>query len=139
MKKCSKCKIEKDLGEFGISRSRKDGLNYWCKECSKIYSRENDTCKALRSRIRNDRVVAENQENLLLYLIDNPCVECGETDVRCLHFDHIVSEEKHRNISSMMSYNWNTIQKEIDKCRVLCANCHCKRTSTQQGWYKEGL
>jgi len=35
MKKCCKCKIEKDLSEFGKHKSLKDGLNIQCKTCVK--------------------------------------------------------------------------------------------------------
>jgi hypothetical protein len=33
-KKCSKCKIEKTLDEFGKCRKNKDGLQYACKTCT---------------------------------------------------------------------------------------------------------
>jgi hypothetical protein len=139
MKKCSKCKTEKELSEFGVARSRKDGLNYWCKGCCKTYSQENDTCKALRSRLRNDRVMAENIEKLLLYFIDHPCVKCGETDPVVLEFNHIDPSTKKKNVSQLMRYNWSTIQKEIDKCECVCANCHKRITAKQQGWAKQIL
>jgi hypothetical protein len=35
MKRCTKCKEEKDLKNFGIDKVRKDGLNPYCKECLK--------------------------------------------------------------------------------------------------------
>jgi hypothetical protein len=36
-KKCTKCGVEKDLGEFYRKKRYKDGLSYWCKKCSNIY------------------------------------------------------------------------------------------------------
>jgi len=35
-KQCSKCKELKNLDEFCKNRSRKDGLEYWCRECKHI-------------------------------------------------------------------------------------------------------
>lgn len=35
MKKCSKCKIEKEFSEFCKSKNRPDGLHYYCKLCVK--------------------------------------------------------------------------------------------------------
>ena len=40
MKKCTKCKIERELIEFSIDRLKKDGLRSECKSCSKEYSKE---------------------------------------------------------------------------------------------------
>jgi len=37
MKKCSKCKVEKELVDFGKDKSSKDGLYTTCKECCKEY------------------------------------------------------------------------------------------------------
>lgn len=33
MKKCSKCKVEKPIEEFGIDKHRKDRRNPWCRKC----------------------------------------------------------------------------------------------------------
>ena len=38
---CTKCGKEKSLIDFGKSKNTKDGLNYWCKECTKQNSRKN--------------------------------------------------------------------------------------------------
>jgi hypothetical protein len=32
-KKCSKCKVDKQLSEFGKDSSRKNGISYLCKLC----------------------------------------------------------------------------------------------------------
>jgi len=39
-KACIKCKIEKDLSEFPISKANKDGHRGICKECSNTYMRK---------------------------------------------------------------------------------------------------
>ena len=39
MKKCTKCKAEKNVSEFGKDSKAKDGLLYWCKDCARAYRR----------------------------------------------------------------------------------------------------
>ncbi len=40
-------------------------------------------------------------------------------------FDHRNSAEKYRDIAKIMTYSWKkSIMPEIDKCRLLCSNCH---------------
>ena len=40
MKKCSKCKVEKDESLFHMNKSGKYGLAHYCKSCTKEYSNE---------------------------------------------------------------------------------------------------
>ncbi len=57
------------------------------------------------------------------------CEICGESDWRCLDFHHTNPHVKFKNVSVMV-YKWplKRVWKEIEKCRVLCANCHRKLT-----------
>jgi hypothetical protein len=87
---------------------------------------------------RNLKNKQRNQQFLLEYLKTHPCVDCGESDVRCLQFDHRDRELKVFNIGRAVSdgFSIEKIQAEIDKCDVRCANCHSKRTCEQFSWYK---
>ena len=40
MKKCSKCKQEKELNNFGVDKKECDGLNRVCKQCRQKFSKE---------------------------------------------------------------------------------------------------
>jgi hypothetical protein len=40
-KRCTKCRQRKSLDEFRRGRSRKDGLNPWCKACEKEWCMAN--------------------------------------------------------------------------------------------------
>lgn len=56
----------------------------------------------------------------------NGCRRCGESDPRCLDFHHRDSEEKDANVSQLIieEATKERLGEEIEKCDVLCANCH---------------
>jgi hypothetical protein len=56
------------------------------------------------------------------------CTKCGESDPVCLDFHHVDPLEKDFAVSHMYAtmYSKERILEEIDKCIVLCANCHRK-------------
>ncbi len=56
------------------------------------------------------------------------CLKCSEDHISTLDFHHKGDEEKNSTISRMVhnGYKIESILKEIDKCVVLCANCHRK-------------
>lgn len=61
------------------------------------------------------------------------CADCGERDPLVLEFDHVRGVKEY-NIGDMASSNYaiETIQNEIDKCEVVCANCHRLRTYSRR-------
>ena len=79
---------------------------------------------------RNTRLVME-------YLLQHPCVDCGEADPLVLQFDHREPATKRREVSCMIrDYAWPQVEAEIAKCDVRCANCHQRRTAHQLGFRK---
>lgn len=57
------------------------------------------------------------------------CIKCGENHPACLEFHHRNPEEKEMNISHYSRGGWLSRRKlleEVEKCDVLCANCHRK-------------
>ena len=136
MKKCPACKVEKDLDQFGNNKHKRDGKQTHCKECrvdynKRHYQKTKDRWKKSRAESRKasfekGRVYIED------YLSVHHCVDCGESDIRTLEFDH-VRGTKEFNIGSMSGYSLEKIIKEIEKCEVRCANCHRKATYDRMG------
>lgn len=57
------------------------------------------------------------------------CIECGESDPRCLDFHHRDPKSKKDTISRIVTNNSiNDVMKELKKCDPLCSNCHRKIT-----------
>ena len=55
------------------------------------------------------------------------CSRCDETDPACLDFPHRDPASKHRSVSYMVNYSRERLLAEIDKCDLLCCNCHRKQ------------
>ena len=57
------------------------------------------------------------------------CADCGERHPATLQFHHVNSEDKQFNIADAVrdGISLDRIKKEIEKCIVLCANCHAIR------------
>jgi len=76
---------------------------------------------------------------VLDYLSERQCVDCGEQDPIVLDFDHCNPDNKFKPVSKLLSghYSWQVVLNEISKCEVRCANCHRRRTYEQLGcWGK---
>jgi len=60
----------------------------------------------------------------------SPCVDCGGTFHQvAMHFDHVRGVKK-ANPSSY-AYDYGSVDRmlsELDKCEIVCANCHAVRT-----------
>lgn len=140
MKLCYKCKLNKDESEFGKGLHT-NGLNHWCKKCTnertKTFYSNNKKRANERSRLNHQKTTLNLKLNLLIYLNDKACVDCGENDILVFHFDH-VRGTKIANIAQMLNRKkWEDILLEIEKCDIVCANCHAKRTAKQFNYYSK--
>lgn len=53
------------------------------------------------------------------------CKHCSyKKSLAALEFHHLDPSEKEFNLSKMGSKSWDAIKSELDKCVLLCANCH---------------
>jgi len=111
----------------------------FCRSCRREYDRlfhRNRTTEQLERKLLLQRErLLENRKKLYEYFSEHPCEICGETRIPCLQFHHLDKDNKLFTISSNMSKSWKSIKKEIDKCTVLCANCHFVQTAEELNWY----
>jgi hypothetical protein len=79
----------------------------------------------------------ENGLKYWAYLLEHPCIDCGESDPVTLECDH-VRGEKRAAVSYLVTHGspWSEVLDEIAKCEVRCSNCHRKRTAKALGWYR---
>jgi hypothetical protein len=78
----------------------------------------------------NARLAIERRELLDKIKMETGCIECGyKKHPVALDFDHIDPTKKEFTIGvSYASVSLKRLYKEIDKCQVLCANCHRIKT-----------
>jgi len=140
MKRCATCGKLKDEEEYNW-RYEELGIRHpTCRECHKTY-RKNWYEKNKKRHIENvadrqQRVVQEARQFIWNYLSTHPCFDCGESDPTVLEFDHVRGRKEH-NISVMagQGYSIASIQNEIKKTEVRCANCHRRKTAKERGWF----
>lgn len=75
---------------------------------------------------RPDKFVCRWAKRLRAYNeLGGKCNTCGEDNLFKLHFHHKDPTEKEFNLSKITAHvPWPLIKSEIDKCILLCANCH---------------
>ena len=130
----------KFIDEFSFRNKTKNLRHTQCKSCKSVlikkhYQDNKESYKA-KAYIWTKQQRQKNAEYIYNYLKDHPCVNCGETNPILLEFDHQGKELKRDDISNMLTSGCSisTIQKEIEKCIVLCANCHRKKTAKDFNW-----
>lgn len=139
MKRCTKCGKKKSLSKFNFKIKSKGIINSHCKVCSRKYVREhyikNREYYLRKAKKRNRMVWLKVRKMIWEFLLEHPCVDCGEKDPIVLEFDHL--GDKKKNVSSLTNdATLKRVLEEIAKCEVRCANCHRRKTALTRGWYK---
>lgn len=139
-KHCNGCNKGRDIEDFNLKDKSKGTRHTLCRFCMAEYSKEyyknNKQTYIEKTKKRNQRISDENRTRLFAYLSQHPCIDCGHTDIRVLEFDH-VRGNKLNNIAWMVGkgLSWSTIEAEIAKCEVRCANCHrIKESGKNHSW-----
>ena len=118
MRKCSRCGKNKNSSKFTKGRNT-------CRDCKR------DINKNSQNKTRE-----RNQQYIIDYLTKNPCNHCGEDDIIVLEFNHLGN--KTDDVSNLLNKgsSLERLIEEINKCEVLCANCHKRFTAKQQNNYR---
>ena len=135
---CGACK---PVEQFAFADMVKGTRQDHCRTCHAAYRRAhylaNRPDYIRRAIAQVDGRRAENRRQVFSYLEAHPCVDCGESDVLVLEFDHRDPELKWKAIAILvMTKRWQRVRDEIEKCDVRCVNCHRRRTAQQFGWAK---
>lgn len=108
MRQCTNCNHSyKDIESSFYKRG--DSYTSWCRQCL--------------NRNTHKRQV-EAKAKMIAYL-GGKCKKCSYDNCPdALDFHHRRPEEKDFKPSTLRLSSWAKIKKELDKCILLCANCH---------------
>jgi len=142
MKICSGCFEDKSLALFVVNKRSKDGRAKRCKDCHNKYNKsywKSSPARRLAVKKTTRELQLRNKTFVHEYLTRHSCISCGESNPVVLEFDHRDPKEKKFNISDGVRRCSTTdmIMDEIDKCDILCCNCHRVRTAKQFNWFRQ--
>lgn len=125
------------ISNFNKRAKSPDGLQIYCKTCNSDKLKAHYKSQPERYKEKNVRRKKTNREFLIAYLREHSCVDCGESDVIVLDFDH-VRGTKRKEVTVLVTdgASIRTLKEEIDKCDVVCANCHRRRTAKRGNHWK---
>lgn len=117
------------------SKAAGGGLESMCRTRSRERARAYEHAKRINGIQRNpsptkSRIRARINEIKL----ERGCADCGyRAHPAALDFDHLPGFEKRHTVAWLISRNrLADALTEIEKCEVVCANCHRVRTATRQ-------
>lgn len=131
--RCCRCKKEKDVSEF-CKKKTKRGYSSDCKECHKEYCKEHYKSNKKYYEEKRKRNHEKYKQQYIEYKKSLSCQNCDEDRWYVLDFHHRNSDEKEMEVATMMAQgcSFETTLIEIEKCDVLCKNCHAEVHFLQQ-------
>jgi len=101
------------------------------KKICKIHGETEFSNTTTRSRCKKCQVTAVQKrrnkiKELAVEYKGGSCINCGYNKyIGALEFHHLNPKEKDFNLShNGHCRSWEIVKKELDKCILLCANCH---------------
>lgn len=107
---------------YGGSRPKK-----WCSEkCRQTYKYKNDPKYAQRNTYERQRSVSISRKLDAIRIKGGCCQRCGQSHPAALCFHHTNPEDKAFTLDGRVFGNlkWEKLLTELDKCELLCLNCH---------------
>jgi len=124
MKLCPRCKEEKSLEQFSKNKLREDGLQRMCKQCSKEAHKKFWVKNGIKKREQRKEFNNLFKEKIRNIKEQSKCAKCKEERWWVLEFHHKDPLQKEFNIGDGIIVGQKRVLKEIEKCVVLCSNCH---------------
>ncbi len=113
--------------------NRKTGDLRPCRLCKRLAKKTR--CPSCETKIRRYRCKLR-----AVALKGGHCVKCNWTGpIAAFDFHHRDPTQKDFGIGSVSQKSWAVIVVELEKCDLLCSNCHCVVHATDESFYAEEL
>lgn len=124
---CSKCKQELPMSMFRWRNKKLGKVHSQCKACESAAEKIRYANSKQRQQSVTEKALLqkENNTNIVNIAKQCGCQKCGELRPYLMEFHHTNPKEKVNTIAHMIkSSSQANLEKELQKCVVLCANCH---------------
>lgn len=119
-KTCTKCNKQKNLNEF-YQKNHRGRFSSSCRECFNQY------CVERWQKRKIEAIIYKGSQ----------CVDCGISypNISYVIFDfhHLEPSKKDFEWTKLRLKSWNKILPELDKCVLICSNCHRLRHYEERG------
>lgn len=127
--------MTKPFSAFSRNLRRSDGVQSYCIECRRGYNQrwyKRNAGKHRRAAAKRNERRRARIRRILDEAKDRPCADCGgRFPPFVMDFDHRDPTQKRFNIGRDAltgRCSEDALAQEIEKCDVVCANCHRIRT-----------
>lgn len=101
----------------------------YCRECNKEYQRQHYKNNKEAYKIKARKYKHDRLNFLWEIKLGNSCVDCGEHyHPIAMDFDHVSGNKSFAVGRSAREVGVEKLLQEIEKCELVCANCHRVRT-----------
>ncbi len=140
-KVCPRCTEYKPYTEYNKNNFKRDGFQNYCRSCSRKSFQDSYKGNKEYYKNRNNALRRSVRGKLKDFLKDKECCDCHIRDYRVLEFDHLKNKRDCVSTLYRTGRCWKTVLAEIQKCEIVCANCHRIRTYNRMHkcWRKDGV
>ena len=127
---CKDCKKVRPCRRCGVSSGGTVQYKTRCQECwQKV-----ETAARSPGGKHHEKVLAykrkrmrEAKQKCVDYL-GGKCVKCNYAkSLRALSLHHKIRADKEFEMSTIKDHNWEKVKRELDKCILVCLNCHMEQ------------
>lgn len=78
----------------------------------------------MNKKLKSTKILLLAKKIKAVQLLGGKCEICGDENIFHLVFHHKESDLKENSLNKLKNLSFSKRKKELDKCQLLCANCH---------------